>query len=286
MAPSPRCRSSVPPPPRPGSLVAGLPDLLRAHLHYGAVASFRPLFYIAAASGLALTVLILPIREQRREAARAAGSRLTRASLGLILRLALTNGLTGLAFGILGPFLTYWLSVRYGVSSSVLAGLFTIVNLATIVSYVASPAVARWLGSVRSVVLTRVGSVLLLAAMVLAPTFGWACVAYVVRMLFSAMGQPIRQSFVMGVSEAQDRSRIAALGNVPSQVTSLISPTLGAYLLQDVSFEAPLWLATAVLAINAVVYGLAFRRLTPPEERAPIPPAIYVPAEPLAETAR
>jgi MFS family permease len=248
-----------------GSLVAVLPALLVAHLHMTAVDSFRPLFWICTAGGVALVLLVLPIRERRIPAAHR-NAPLSRASASLILRLWLTNGLNGFAFGILGPFLTYWFFVRFGVGAAALGSLYTLINLVTAFPVLGAAWMARRLGAVRSIVLTRVGTVLFLVLMALAPTYLLAAATYVIRMLINSIGMPIRQSFVMGVSEERSRSTVAAIGNLPSQVTSTLSPTVGSYLLAQVSQEAPIWFAAAVLALNGAAFFGFFRGMKPPEE--------------------
>ncbi|MHB8619485.1 MAG: MFS transporter [Chloroflexota bacterium] len=249
-----------------GSLAAGIPDLLQTQVHMGSLDAFHWLFYLMTAAGLTLVLLLLPISEQRASGPRSP-ARMSHASLGLIGRLWLTNGLNGLAFGVLGPFLTYWLATRYGATAAAIGTLYTMVNLATIGPYLGSAALARRFGSVRAVVLTRGAAIICLAGIAVAPTFPLASAAYVLRMLFTSAGMPIRQSYVMGVSSEEDRSRVAALGNLPAQATSTISPTVAAYLLQSVSVEAPVWMAAAVMGLNTIVYGAVFRRLKPPEEQ-------------------
>jgi MFS family permease len=248
-----------------GSLAAVLPDLLRTRAHWSPVDSYRPLFWLCAAGGVGLALLILPIREARgpQPSGRA---RLTPATLALIGRLWLTNGLNGFAFGVLGPFLTYWFAVRYGVGAAAIGSLYTLVNLLTAFPFLGAAWVARRVGAVRSIVAARAGTVAFLVAMGLAPTYPLAALAYAVRMMINSVGMPIRQSFVMGVAEEPRRSTVAALGNLPAQLTSTVSPALASYLVEDVSVEAPIWFAAAALALNALAFAGLFGRLRPPEE--------------------
>jgi len=250
-----------------GSAVAVLPGVLQQHLHASAIDSYHPMFWIAAAASLAIVVLILPIREARVTQPRQPDTAANRLSArNLIARLWVTNGINGFVMGVVGPFLTYWFSLRYGVSSSEIAVLYTVANLLTAVSYVVAPRVARQLGAVSAIVLTRLGAVVFMATMAIAPTFSLASVAYTARVVVNSIGMPVRQSFVMGVAEEQSRSRVAASASLPSQATGMVAPTVASHLIQSVSDAAPIWLATAAMAINAVLFGLFFNRVKPPEE--------------------
>jgi len=249
-----------------GSAVAVLPGILREHFQTNAIDSYHPIFWIAAIAGLAVIVLTLPIHEKHASPAKpdVAGTRLS--ARKLIGRLWLTNSLNGFVIGVVGPFLTYWLALRYGVASTEIAILYTVANLLTAISYVAAPRVAHKLGAVKAIVFTRLGTVLFMAGMALAPTFFLASIAYAVRVVVNSIGMPIRQSFVMGVAEEQSRSRVAAIGSLPSQATGMIAPTIASHLIQSVSEVAPIWLATVALAINAGLFELFFKNVRPPEE--------------------
>ncbi|MGH9045939.1 MAG: MFS transporter, partial [Acidimicrobiales bacterium] len=172
-----------------------------------------------------MLVSVLPIRE-------AVGSRLpartqqepdvtgpARLSTGqLLARLGAVNALNGFGFGFLGPLLTYWFHVRYGVGPGEVGLLYTVINLITMAPYLGAARVARSLGAVRTVVWTRAVGLAFLLAMVWTPTFLLAGLAYALRMAANSLGMPARQSYVMGVAEERRRSTVAAVGSLPSQL--------------------------------------------------------------------
>jgi len=249
-----------------GSAVALLPGMLQDHFQTDVIDSYHPVFWVAAFASLAVIFLTLPIREKHASATRPHVSRSTLSTRKLIGRLWLTNGINGFVIGVVGPFLTYWLALRYGVASTEIAALYTVANLLTAVSYITAPRIAHRLGSVRAIVITRLGTVAFMAAMALAPTFLLAAIAYTVRVVVNSISIPIRQSFVMGVAEEQNRSTVAAIGSLPSQATGMVAPTVASHLIQSVSEVAPIWLATVALAVNAGLFEIFFKNVRPPEE--------------------
>ena len=250
-----------------GSLLAGLPTLLTTAFDMGFVDAFRPAFLVAALAGAAVIGLVAQVREVGFSGPPARLLTIPSSARQLIGRLWLTNSLNGFIIGALGPFMTYWFSIRYGVGPATLGVLYTAVNLATIVAFLGAPVLATRLGSVRAVMGTRLAGSVCFAAMALAPGFALAAVAYAARAMLNAVSATLRQSFVMGVSEERSRPAVAAFGNLPAQLTGTVTPTLGAYLVHAVSVELPIWLATIAMAANAILYGALFRRFTPPEER-------------------
>jgi MFS family permease len=248
-----------------GSAVAVLPGILRRQFGFAALDSYHPVFWIAAAASLAVIVLALPIREQA-VVTTGPAKRPRLPTRGLIGRLWVTNGINGLVIGVVGPFLTYWFALRYGVASTEIAALYLVANLMTVLSYLAAPRIARRLGAVRAIVFTRLGTVVFMAGLALAPTFLLAAVAYTIRVMVNSIGMPIRQSFVMGVAKEESRSKVAAFGNLPSRATGMIAPAAASHLIQAVSEAAPIWMATIALAINAGLFALFFKNVKPPEE--------------------
>jgi MFS family permease len=248
-----------------GSAVMVIPDILQQH-NTSALDSYHPIFWIAAFGSFAVLLLVLPIREKHQPPAAPKNSGTKISTWKLIGRLWLTNGVNGLVIGVIGPFLTYLLSVRYGATATAIATLYLVANLLTAFSYVAAPAIAHRLRAVPTIIITRFATVLLMAGMALAPTFFWAFLTYTLRIMVNSIGLPIRQSFVMGIAEEQGRSKVAAFGSLPSQGTGVVAPTIASHLMQSVSEAAPIWMATVASAVNAALWGLFFRKVRPPEE--------------------
>jgi MFS family permease len=167
----------------------------------------------------------------------------------------------------LGPLQTYWFYARFGAGPAALGALFTATNLLSILPYLGAARVAERLGAVVTVTWSRMVGVGLLVVQALSPTLGFADVVYLVRSVAILLSVPIRQSFVMGITEERSRSTVAAVGSLPSQVTSSISPAVGAYLMQSWTLEAPLWLSVVFQSVNSLLYYRFFRSEVPPEER-------------------
>lgn len=247
-----------------GSLVAGVPELLAGH-GIGLVIGYRLLFALGGGLGVAMIAFTLPIREARPEPHAAAAPATPLSVRQLIGRLSVTNGLNGFGIGFLGPIFTYWLYLRFGVGSAEIGVLYAIVNLAAAFPYLISSSLVRRLGAVRTVVWTRLAGVAALVVMPFLPSFLWVGVAYTLRLILNSLGMPARQSFTMAVSDERYRSRVAAFGSLPSQVTSLVSPAVAGVVMES-WLDFPLFGAALFIAANAVAYHFAFHRVAVPGE--------------------
>jgi len=252
-----------------GAALAAVPRLVSTTGLAARLTGYRMLFGLTALLGVAMAAVILPVREGDRRRASGPPAPLTRRTRGLLARFAVTNGVNGLAVGFLGPILALWFHLRYGVGSAEIGALYLVINLAAVVPYVGVPWVTRRLGGlVRTVVSVRVVSAGLLAVIPLMPTFLLAGAVYLVRMMANAVSIPVRQSYVMGIVEPVERSRVAGLSNLPARVCSLAGPVLAGLIMKIWWIGVPLELASGLQFVNAGLYWRFFRNVRPPEEAA------------------
>jgi MFS family permease len=233
---------------------------------------YRALFWLTAVLGLAMAVIILPVTEHvtpRAAPGAPPTTPLSPRTRRLLGRFVVTNAINGLAIGFLGPILSLWFHLRYGVGAAAIGALYLVINLAATIPYLGVPWITHRLGGVvRTVVAVRLASAALLAVIPLMPTFALAGAAYLVRMLANAVSVPVRQSYVMGIVEPSERSRMAALSNLPARVCSLAGPALAGVMLRTWWLGAPLEIASALQLLYSGFYWKFFRDVVPPEEEA------------------
>ncbi len=262
-----------------GASVGGLLALLvsATHVHGGvATSDYRVVFLAIAAASAAAGLLALGLEEPKRSPVRPpeaqtgrrrAALRLPSRSRWLLYRLWVTNTMNGVAVGMFGPFITYWLFRRFGAGPEEIGVLFAVINAATMASTLSAAGLAKRWGLVRTVAVVRTLQALLLVPMALSPTFVIAGGVYLVRMVVQRIGLPLRQSYAIALADPSERASVAALANLPSQLAMAGSPLLSGYLLQDVSLAAPFELSAVLQLANAISFWLFFRNVPPEEER-------------------
>jgi len=260
-----------------GAALAVVPHLVFISGLGTRIDGYQLLFWLCVIAGVAMGLIILPVHERapsHRGRQEERPGPLTGRTRGLLLRFGLVNALNGLAVGFLGPILALWFHLRYGVDSAELGVLYFLINVAAVLPYLGVPWITRRLGGmVRTVVAVRVVSAALLAVIPLMPTYALAGAVYLVRMIANAVSIPVRQSYVMGIVPAAERSRMAALSNLPSRVASLAGPVLVGVMLQVMWIGVPLEIASVLQLAYAWVYWRFFRGIRPPEELDAVPDA-------------
>lgn len=258
-----------------GALIGTAIAALLGHEHVrraAATALFRPSMIAAAVFALAAGVLALLIHEERTPATGHASRphllTFPRRSAPLLYRLWATNTLNGLAVGMFGSFVTYWLNRRYGASQVTIGELYLVVNAVTLAAGAVAPRLARRFGTVRATAILRIAQGILLVPMALAPTLVLAGAIYLVRMFAQRIALPLRQSYAVAMAHPDEQSQVAALSNLPSQLAMAVAPTFTGYLFDEVSLTLPFVLGGLIQAASAVVFWIFFHDLRPPEERA------------------
>lgn len=277
-----------------GGLLALLVHETRAH-GTAAMHAYEPVFLATAAVSLCAGLLALGLSEPRRTLEHSpeahhgrdqrtaprwrAKIRLPRRSWWLLSRLWVTNTMNGIAVGMFGPFISYWLFRRFGAGPDKIGVLFAVINATTMASALSAASLARRYGLVRTITIVRSLQAVLLVPMVLAPNFLIAGGVYLIRMIVQRIGLPLRQSYAIALADPAERSSVVALSNLPSQLAMAASPMLTGYLMDEVSLASPFEISAVFQFLNAISFWLFFHRLPPEEERAPLAPEpIAVPA--------
>jgi predicted MFS family arabinose efflux permease len=102
--------------------------------------------------------------------------------------------------------------------------------------------------------------------MAVMPHFWLAGVLFLLRTQVNTISGPIRQSFLMGVVDEEDRSTAAGMSNLPLQALSSAGPTVAGQLMQSVALSLPILIAASLQAVNAALYYAFFRKVRPSEE--------------------
>ena len=193
----------------------------------------------------------------------AAEARVRRQENRTLALLVASNAVNAVGIGLFAPLLPYWFSARYGVGPGAIGSIYGLTFILTgMASIVTGQLVAR-IGLVRAIVWVRLAGVLMLLAMPLMPTFGWAAVLYAARSVLNRGSVGARQAFGVGIVRDQRRGLASSLNNVSWSLPGAIGPGVGGYLMALGSLSLPLYLAAAFQLAYAVLFGALFRRYEP-----------------------
>jgi len=251
-----------------GSLLGGLPSWLRAHGGASPLASYQWSWACYGVLCIMAGVLAMRLSPSVELNTAAPIRRLSRSSRPLVVKFAALSGLDGFAGGFLTTaLLGYWFFKRFAVDESLLGPLFFVVRIANGLSHLGAAWLARRIGLVNTMVFTHLPSSLLLMTVPLAPSLPIAILLFLVRESLVEMDVPTRQSYLVAIVQAQERTRAAGITNLTRNVAWAAAPVVAGSLMRTLSLSAPFVIGPGLkIAYDLLLYR-AFRHLKPPEER-------------------
>ena len=258
-----------------GALAAGLPIVLQHRLAYSPLGSYRIMFFGYSALYLlvaAAYLLLSPATEVANPAPVKLASGISPQSKKTVARLTALFSLD--AFG--GGFLTdalvaYWFFRRFGVPEHDLAFVLFAVHILNALSHLGAAWLARRIGLLKTMVLTHLPSSLFLMAVPFAPSFQWAVALFLCREALVEMDVPTRQSYVAALVAPGERTFTSGVTNLARNVFWAVGSAVAGFLMQSLTFSAPLLVGGGAKVTYDVILYSSFRRLKPPEERQPSP---------------
>jgi MFS family permease len=190
-------------------------------------------------------------------------------SRNVVLGLSSLFALDSFAGGfVVQSFAAYWFYLRFGVQPATLGAIFFWANVFAGVSALLASRLAARIGLVRTMVFTHLPSNVLLILVPLMPSLSLAVLMLLLRFSISQMDVPARQSYIMAVVPAEERSAAGGFTGVARTTGAAISPLFVGFLFARPSLiSAPFFIAGTLKIVYDLLLYKAFVAIRPPEER-------------------
>ncbi|MCL6562444.1 MAG: MFS transporter [Firmicutes bacterium] len=242
-----------------GAAVSGAPVWLsRLGVHSGD----SLLFWLTAALGAISLALLWGLPEPRRPRPKEPLRRglFSAPTSRIVWRQALAGSINAFGMGFVNPLFVYWLYLRFHVGADVMGPVFAVSFLLNGGTIYFARELARRIGTVRTIVLTRVSAALITAGIAFCPTFAWAAVLQVVRTALTMMVVPVRQSFTMNLIPSEERASATGVTGLARRVVGSISPSLAGMFLDSGELALPFYCSGGLLTVSAWLYYRFFHR--------------------------
>ena len=251
-----------------GSLLGGLPFLLRRNFSFGELSSYQSTLFLYVGFACISFLLYAGLSPAVEMHGPTLWHKIAPASRRIITRLSLLFGFDSIAGGFLpGSLIAYWFFKRFGVGEGLLGPLFFVAHLANALSYLMAARLSRRIGLVRTMVFTHMPANLCLIAIPFAPSLPWAAVLYLARECLVEMDVPTRQSYVMAMVEPGERTLAAGVTNLTRLVAWTVAPGFAGLAMSGLTLSLPLFLGGGMKILYDLTLYRSFRHLRPPEER-------------------
>ncbi len=190
-------------------------------------------------------------------------------SRNVVLKLSSLFALDSFAGGfVVQSFAAYWFYLRFGVEPAMLGAIFFWANVFAGISALVASRLAARIGLVRTMVFTHLPSNILLILVPLMPNLSLAVLVLLLRFSISQMDVPARQSYIMAVVPAEERSAAGGFTGVARTTGAAISPLFVGFLFARPSLiSVPFFIAGALKIVYDLMLYREFVTIQPPEER-------------------
>jgi len=250
-----------------GSLLGGLPFLLRSVFGYAEFHSYQCAFALYAGLGCLNFLLYSWLSPKVEIHGPTPWHKVSPQSRRVITRLSLLFWLDSFAGGFLpSALIAFWFFKRFGLGEQLLGPLFFATHIANAFSYVLAARLSHRIGLIRTMVFTHIPASLCLIAIPFAPTVTWAVALYVIRECLVEMDVPTRQSYVLAVVSPSERTIASGVTNLTRLVAWSMAPSLAGFTMRSLALSFPLFLGGGLKIVYDLILYRAFRHIKPPEE--------------------
>jgi MFS family permease len=154
----------------------------------------------------------------------------------------------------------------------VIGALFFGARVLNALSHLGAAWLAARFGVVNTMVFTHIPSSVLLLTVPFMPDFTTAALLFLLRESLVEMDVPTRQSYVMAVVRAEERTFASGITHLVRLAGWAIAPAFAGLLMSGQSLAMPIYVGAALKIFYDIALWRAFRGVRPPEESAPDKP--------------
>lgn len=230
------------------------------------VLSFRPIFFFVFILSLVTSSIIVTVKSEKPdkkmvnkdEKVELQDYKILHEENKAVFKLAAINILNGMAVGLTGPMMSYWLSAKFGASSTQIGSTMAVTFFATGITSVIQARLSQKHGNIRSIVLVRFMASTLLILIPLLPTYGLVSLAYVIRTALNRGTQGAQQALSVSLTRDNRRGFASSVNVLSMRIPTSVGPYISGYLFGLGSLALPFYIAAGLQYSFAYFYGKIF----------------------------
>ena len=242
--------------------------LVFEHVGFTEAESHIILYVLVSVTSLASTILMLKVKESKRpkKTKTTISDLLPTKSRDVLIKYIITGAIVAFGAGLVVPLMTYWFSVRYGISDKISGPLVAVSSLLIAFATLVAPVLAKKFGLIKAIVITQTVSTVFMFATPIPASFAWAGVVYSIRALLMNMSSPLSQSMIMGLVAEDERGAASGISGALWRLPNALSTGAGAWLMGIGLLHEPFYLAGVLYIVSIALFWIYFRKVRMPEE--------------------
>lgn len=231
--------------------------------------TYQLAFYVTFALSLVTTSIILTISSETETRVmqkqpldkqhRIKDKKITKEENTAIIKLAGINILNGVAIGLTGPMMSYWFSVKFGVSSVQIGSTLALTFFATGMTSIFQARISHKYGNVQSIVMVRFIACLLLILMPLLSSYAVVSIIYILRTALNRGSQGAQQALSVSLTRGNRSGFASSINLLSMRLPISIGPYITGFLFGLGAYALPFYIAAGLQCSFAYLYGRIFR---------------------------
>ena len=173
--------------------------------------------------------------------------------------------------GLMSPMLMPIYLTELGASIGQVGLVFTLTSVVILVLQIMGGWISDSIGRLRAIAIGSVGGILGFVALLLAPSWQWMLVALAIYQFPFALVGPSFTPFIAENSTEENRGKVYGITGTIYQVTGVVGPALGGFLVGLYGFKWMLFIAAIFYTIAAGLRIWMATTMRSPQEQAPSP---------------
>lgn len=237
-----------------GSLMGLIPPYLVANYGFSLRSSYWFMLLLAIIMFITQIPFYLLIFKYVKDEKHGNGFSFNLQSKDVVIKYSIIQIIQGIAFNPFISFFPYFVNNKFGVESDGLGSIQFISYFVQAGSNLIAPKIAEKYGSVKTISLALISAAPFFALFTVAPSFIWLSVIYIARLSIASVCNPLLPSLFYRLVHPEEKATANSISTMASVGTNTFTPKIGAYLMENISINAPALLA----ALLYPIYGTTF----------------------------
>ncbi len=169
------------------------------------------------------------------------------------------NSLNGFGIGMVGPLMSYWLHLRFGVGPAAIGPGMAVAFFSAAFMSIYGIRLIRQFGLAGTVLRLRLAGILLLLGIPFAPTFWLAMVLFVLRSAMNQGSTGSRQALFLGLVDSRHRGLAATVNSLSIQLPRAAGPVLASLFYEAGLLAWPFLIAVSLQGLYLLFFIRFFR---------------------------
>ena len=250
-----------------GSFLGFLPPMLVAGYAYTLRSAYWMVLMLGSIVCMSQMPLYLIIFRYLKDEKRGNGFKFKLESSRVVAKYSLMYIIQNIALMPFVSLLPYFVNKKFGVQSDALGAIQVVSYFVQAGSNILGPRVAQRFGAVRTIAASLILASPFFALFAVAPSFLWISIVYVTRLGIASLCNPLLSSLFFKLIHEEEKATANSITTMAQLGTNVFTPKLGAYLMEDVSINAPALLAASMYPFYGAIFYYFFRNEKAPQQK-------------------